>query len=144
MGGQPGNNLTISATERCMKRLVLTGARLPFGALSTAPTGLLIRQTRLLSRGQRLLLHEHALPLVSPSRPAETHDDRRQAARLFARRVSAASPAGTITRWSMSAHRKHTGPAFSIIKSPPVPSHAAQVQSLTGEMTTRSGGRLRR
>ena len=42
----------------------------------------------------------------------------------------------------MSAHRKHTGPASSIIRSPPVPAHAVQVQSLTGETTTRSGGRL--
>jgi hypothetical protein len=57
-------------------------------------------------------------------------------------RVSPASPAGRNSRWSSPAHRMHTGPSSRMSSRSPVPVQAEHVHSLTGEMTTRSGGRL--
>ena len=59
-----------------------------------------------------------------------------------ARRVSAVSPRGRNTRCSRSAHDMQTGPRSSITRRPSssLP-HPAQVQSRSGETTTRSGAR---
>ncbi len=42
----------------------------------------------------------------------------------------------------MSAQPMHTGPGPSMIKSPPAPPQTVHANSLIGEMTTSSGGRL--